>query len=76
MRVTQATVKGQVLIPVELRKKYHIHKGSKFAVVDGEEGIILKLLKENPIEYGHGLIKKGPSAIKELLKERKKDSKI
>ncbi|VAX34992.1 hypothetical protein MNBD_UNCLBAC01-259 [hydrothermal vent metagenome] len=77
MYITQATIKGQVLIPVELRKKYHIQKGSKFAVLEGVNEIVLKPLKENPIEYGHGLIKgvKGKSALKELLVDRKKEAK-
>ena len=70
MYVAQATIKGQVLIPVELRKKYHIQKGSRLAVYDREGEIILKPLHEDPIAYGLGLAKGGPSALKALLKDR------
>jgi AbrB family looped-hinge helix DNA binding protein len=36
------TKKGQTTIPVKLRRKYKIEEGTKLAVVDTEEGILLK----------------------------------
>jgi AbrB family looped-hinge helix DNA binding protein len=36
------TKKGQTTIPVKLRKKYKIQEGTKLAVIDTEEGILLK----------------------------------
>jgi AbrB family looped-hinge helix DNA binding protein len=36
------TKKGQTTIPVKLRKKYKIEEGTKLAVIDTEEGILLK----------------------------------
>ena len=76
MHITQATIKGQVVIPVALRKKYHIQKGSRLAVIDRDGEIVLKPLVEDPIEYGHGLLKGGKSALKELLRQRKLDVQV
>ncbi len=36
------TKKGQTTIPVKLRRKYKISEGTKLAVIDTEEGILLK----------------------------------
>ena len=36
------TKKGQTTIPVKLRKKYKIEEGTKLAVIDTKEGILLK----------------------------------
>ena len=73
MHITRTTMKGQILIPVVMRKKYHLNKGSRIAIFDREGEIILKPIKENIVEYGHGLLKKGSSALKVLLKERRRD---
>ena len=73
MHITQATLKGQIVIPVSLRKKYHIQKGSRLAVIDREGEIVIKPLVKDPIAYGHGILKGGKSALKELLTQRKLD---
>lgn len=75
MQITQATTKGQVLIPVGLRRKYQIHRGSRLAIIDREGEIVIKPLKDDPVQYGHGLIKKGSSALKALIKERQSEAK-
>jgi AbrB family looped-hinge helix DNA binding protein len=43
------TKKGQTTIPVKLRKKYKIQEGTKLAVIDTEEGILLKPKKSSGI---------------------------
>ena len=39
--------KGQVVIPVSLRKKYHIEIGDQIEVISGPEGILLKPAAKN-----------------------------
>ncbi len=36
------TKKGQTTIPVKLRRKYKIEEGTKLAVIDTKDGILLK----------------------------------
>jgi AbrB family looped-hinge helix DNA binding protein len=38
--------KGQVVIPVSLRKKYHIEVGDHVDVVEAPEGILLKPVRQ------------------------------
>ena len=75
MVIAKATIKGQVLIPVALRRKYHIRKGSRLAVIDKNGEIILKPLAEDPIALGRGFLKGGPSVLKALAAERKKEAR-
>ena len=40
--------KGQIVIPIALRKKYHIEIGDQLAVIPSQDGILLKPIpKEN-----------------------------
>ncbi|MBR1676398.1 MAG: AbrB/MazE/SpoVT family DNA-binding domain-containing protein [Clostridia bacterium] len=38
MEVTKMSIKGQITIPVELRRKLRLTEGSKVAFVDGDDG--------------------------------------
>ena len=61
MAIARATIKGHVVIPAELRKKYKIKKGSRVSICEGEGGIIIiKPLPEDPIGYAKGMLKETP----------------
>ena len=75
MVIAKATIKGQVLIPIKLRRKYHIGKGSRLAVIDKDGEIVLKPLTNDPIAHGRGFLKGGPSALKALMEDRKREAK-
>ena len=42
--------KGQVVIPISLRKKYHIDIGDKIDVIAAKDGILLKPLPKEKIQ--------------------------
>lgn len=69
---TYATVKGQVVIPAALRRKYGIKKGTKLIVTDTEDGIILKPVTEQYLKNLQGSLK-GQGGLKVLVEERSKD---
>ena len=74
MYIAQTTLKGQIVIPVDLRRKYKIKKGSRFSVLDKEGEIVLKPLPDDPIEAACGFLKKfkgSGSFMKEFLKDKK-----
>ena len=62
--------KGWVVIPSELRKKYHLTPGTEVVVVD--YGGVLSIIPamRDPIKQGRGLLKDLPSLTEDLLKER------
>ena len=69
---TYATVKGQIVIPAKLRKKYGIKNGTKIIVTDTDDAIILKPVTEQYLKKLQGSLK-GKGGLKELLEERRKD---
>ena len=71
--VSKVTVKGQVLIPGELRKRHHIEPGSQVRFFEyGDVLCIMPVVKE-PVDTAWGALTGGDSLAEELLKERAKD---
>jgi AbrB family looped-hinge helix DNA binding protein len=74
--ISKATVKGQVIIPASLRKKFNIQKGTRVAIMEGEGRVILiKPLPDDPIEASRGMLKGKTSLTKALLKDRLEEAK-
>jgi AbrB family looped-hinge helix DNA binding protein len=69
---TYTTVKGQIVIPAALRRKYGIKKGTKIIVTDGGDSIILKPLTEQYLRNLQGSLK-GKGALQALMDGRRED---
>jgi AbrB family looped-hinge helix DNA binding protein len=67
--------KGWVVIPAELRKKYHLAPGTQVVIVD--YGGVLSIIPalQNPIKQGRGLLKDLPPLTKDLIEGRSKERK-
>ena len=75
MMTTKLSEKGQIVIPVELRRKYNIEPGTKVELMDiGGEIVIIPLTIKNPIDEAKGFLKGGKST-KELLKAVRKEER-
>ena len=76
MTISKATVKGQVVIPADLRKRFNIKKGTRLAISEGEGNVIvLRPVPDDPIEASRGMLKGKTSLAKALLKDRREDAK-
>lgn len=64
--------KGQIVIPVNLRRKYGIKNGTRIIVVDNGDSIVLKPVTEQYLKKLQGSLK-GTGALKVLVDERRKD---
>jgi len=69
---TYATVKGQIVIPATLRRKYGIKNGTKIIVTDNGDSITLKPVTEQYLINLQGSLK-GKGGLKVLVNERRKD---
>ncbi|MFH1826682.1 MAG: AbrB/MazE/SpoVT family DNA-binding domain-containing protein [bacterium] len=68
MMTTKLSEKGQIVIPVELRRKYNIEPGSKVELMDiGGEIVIIPITVKNPIDEARGFLKGGKST-RELMR--------
>ena len=54
------TTKGQVVIPLRLRKEFHIEDGTRAVVEATPEGILLKPVTAMTIRRARGLLKRKP----------------
>lgn len=71
MATVKTLAKGQVVIPADIRKKYHIEPGTKMQIM--EYGGIIYLIPpvEDSIKAACGVLPSRPSLSKELLQARK-----
>jgi len=69
---TYATVKGQIVIPATLRRKYGIKNGTKIIITDIGDAIVLKPVTEQYLKNLQGSLK-GKGGLKLLVEERRKD---
>ena len=69
---TYATVKGQIVIPASLRRKYGIKDGTKIIITDIGDAIVLKPVTEQYLKNLQGSLK-GKGGLKVLLEERSRD---
>ncbi len=76
MTISKVAIKGQVVIPAQLRKKFNIKKGTRVAIMEGEGRVILiKPLSDDPIEASRGMLKGKKSLTKALLNDRQEEAK-
>jgi bifunctional DNA-binding transcriptional regulator/antitoxin component of YhaV-PrlF toxin-antitoxin module len=54
------TTKGQVVIPLRLRKLYHIEDGTRAIVTATDEGILLQPVTRHAINRLRGILKRKP----------------
>lgn len=54
------TTKGQVVIPLRLRKQFEIEEGTKVVVQATPEGILLKPVTAALIKRGRGIVTRRP----------------
>lgn len=54
------TTKGQVVIPLRLRKQFEIEEGTKVVVQATPEGILLKPVTAALIKHGRGIVTRRP----------------
>ncbi len=67
-----ATVKGQIVIPAALRRKYDIKAGTRIQVYEQDGKIILQPITPGYIREVRGSYK-GTGALKVLMEERDRE---
>ena len=74
MPVVTATVKGQVVIPADLRKKYGIVKGTPVNIYEQDNKIIVEPIHEDSVEGGRGILETKGKVLARLLADRKEEA--
>ena len=74
--VSTVTTKGQLVIPSKLRRKYGIRKGTRVAMIEEENRIILQPLTRAYIHSLLGSFKGEKSALEFLKEGRRQDREL
>jgi AbrB family looped-hinge helix DNA binding protein len=69
---TYASIKGQVVIPARLRRKFNIKAGTKIHVIEGKDEIILKPITATFYDKLRGSLK-GKGVLKALSEDRARE---
>ena len=75
MTTTVVTSKGQVVIPVTIRKHLKIKKGTRFSIFEQDHRIVLQPLSKEFFASMAGMVKTKKSLTGLLLAERVKEKK-
>ncbi|MDP2209838.1 MAG: AbrB/MazE/SpoVT family DNA-binding domain-containing protein [Bacteroidota bacterium] len=76
MERSTVTIKGQVVIPSGIRKKYGIKSGTKVYFL-GQEGIIKIIpVTSEVIEANFGFLKTNGKLLKALMEEKKREREL
>lgn len=67
--------KGWVVIPAEMRKKYHLVPGTEVVIVDYGGVLAIVPAPKDPIKAGRGFLKEKPSMSMDLMKDRELEKK-
>ena len=76
MTIVTSTIKGQIVIPADIRRKYGIEKGTRLKVYEQKNMIIVKPLKRDPVQEGRGMLKTKGRILKALVKDRKREAQL
>lgn len=73
------TTKGQVVIPVHLRRQFEIEDGTRVVIQATPEGILLKPVTPALIKRGRGILKRRPGAkplVEEWAEQKKREREL
>lgn len=76
MYTSKVTVKGQVVIPAKLRKKYGIKNGTRINFEDENGEIHLIPITSEMIEKNFGLLGTKGKLLRALMEEKKKEREL
>lgn len=74
MKAVTTSVKGQVVIPKQMRDKIGLKPGGKAIVEAVGDHVEIRALPEDPVEFYCGTFRDGSSLTEALLRERKEDA--
>ncbi len=76
MTIVTSTIKGQIVIPADIRGKFRIKKGTRVNVYEDGNKIILEPLPDDPIKQGRGMLKTRGRILKALMADRKREAEL
>ncbi len=76
METAVVTSKGQIVIPVKIRRKLGIKSGSKVALIEQGDKIIMQPLDKEYFNKIAGILGEKGKMLKSLMEDKKKEREL
>jgi len=76
METSVVTIKGQVVIPAKIRRKFGIKKGTRVAFIEQDKKLIIQPLDKNYFESLAGILGTKGKILKSLMGDKKKEREL
>ncbi len=76
METSVVTVKGQIVVPSRIRKKFGIKKGTKIAFIEKDGKLILQPLNKGYFESMAGILGTNGDVLKSLMEDKKREREL
>jgi len=76
METSIVTVKGQIVIPAKIRKKFGIKKGTKIAFIEQNNKLIIQPLDKSYFESLAGMLGSEGDMLKSLMEDKKQEREL
>jgi AbrB family looped-hinge helix DNA binding protein len=76
METSVVTVKGQVVVPAKIRRKFGIKKGTKIAFIEQNGKLLIQPLDKNYFESLAGILGTEGKMLKSLMEDKKREREL
>jgi AbrB family looped-hinge helix DNA binding protein len=76
MDTSTVTIKGQIVVPVKIRRKFGIKKGTKIAFIEQHGKLIIQPLDKSYFETLAGILGTEGKLLKSLMDDKKKEREL
>jgi len=76
METSIVTVKGQIVVPAKIRKKFGIKKGTKIAFIEQNNKLIIQPLDKSYFESLAGMLGSEGDMLKSLMEDKKQEREL
>lgn len=76
METSVVTIKGQIVVPVKIRRKFGIKKGTKIAFVEQNGKLMIQPLDKSYFESLAGILGTEGKMLKSLMQDKKKEREL
>lgn len=76
METVVITTKGQIVIPVKIRRKYGMKNGTKVAFIEQEGKLIVQPLDKEYFNKLAGIVGEKGKMLKSLIDDKKKEREL
>ena len=76
METSIVTVKGQIVVPAKIRRKFGIRKGTKIAFIEEHGKLFIRPLDKTYFESLAGILGTGGKMMKSLMEDKRKEREL